>query len=366
MLRLVQESYFDDAGAPGDVISYAYDAAGNRTQRSDASGLSTYTYGDGFRLAGVSGPSPEGYTYDQDGRLASMTRDGATRTLSFDADDRLAAVSDNGSPLASYTHDGERRRVSADSGQRRFVVAPATGDGLESTHLVTDGTGAVAAAYVWAGQHALMRLGPGGRSYYLTDAMGSVIALADDVGTVTADFRYDGFGNLRSAVGPAAQAPAGAGGDLRFQGGWLEESTGFYHFRARDYDPRTGLFLSRDPAEPILLRPETLHPYRFADANPHLYTDPTGEFTLVTMNTSFSSLTQQSLVKAALARQIRRMAIDAVQEVASNLFWNFLEGLAADLIGIGPLFDGAEAFANSPGGPSGGHGSVFETEVMEI
>jgi hypothetical protein len=37
--------------------------------------------------------------------------------------------------------------------------------------------------------------------HYLTDAMGSVIGLADSTGAEVADFRYDSFGNLRSSTG---------------------------------------------------------------------------------------------------------------------------------------------------------------------
>jgi hypothetical protein len=37
--------------------------------------------------------------------------------------------------------------------------------------------------------------------YYLTDAMGSAIGLADGTGAEVGDFRYDSFGNLRSARG---------------------------------------------------------------------------------------------------------------------------------------------------------------------
>src|SRR5207237_7305426 len=117
--------------------------------------------------------------------------------------------------------------------------------------------------------------------------MGSVISLADGSGAGVASFQYDGFGNIRGASGPAQAAPAGTGGDFRFQGVWLESATGLYHMRAREYDPRVGRFLSRDPVEPDLHRPETLNLYAFAGGNPVLYRDPTGgDFTLVSINVS--------------------------------------------------------------------------------
>ncbi|MCG8461342.1 MAG: DUF6531 domain-containing protein [Holophagales bacterium] len=326
-LRLVGERYFAADGALEEDLTYGYDPLGNRTSRVDALGVSSYSYAPGSRLSAVTGATAESYAHDADGRLVSMDRDGASRALTFDADDRLVSVEEDGAILASYVHDASQRRVAAASaaGERRFLVAPTNSDGLESPHLITDGIGNLAAAFVWAGSEALMRFGPAGPSYYLTDGMGSVIALADAGGSVTTELRYDGFGNLRLALGAEAQAPGDLGGDFRFHGHWLEEATGFYHVRARDYDPRTGLFLSRDPAEPNLARPETLHPYLFAEANPYLYADPTGLFTLMSINASISSLNSTETIKAGLAQQISRMAREEIGEAMKEILFDFFK-----------------------------------------
>jgi RHS repeat-associated protein len=61
------------------------------------------------------------------------------------------------------------------------------------------------------------------------------------------------------------------GGDFRFQGQWLESATGVYHFRARDYDSKTGTFLSRDPIDPNAQAPEALNPYQAMYNNPYVY-----------------------------------------------------------------------------------------------
>ena len=325
-LRLVSESHFDPAGGLEETITYTYDAAGNRTARSDAAGVASYGYDTGHRLTSVTGASSESYGWDADGRRTSTSRDGVSHALSFDASDRLTSVSEDGQPLVSYTHDGAGRRVAASgpSGDRRFVVAPTVGEGFDSPHLVTDGAGALAAAWVWGGFEPLMRFGPDGPVYYLTDAMGSVIGLADAAGDSAASFRYDGFGNLRSATGPAAGAPSALAGDLRFHGAWLEEATGLYHLRAREYDPRTGLFLSRDPVDGQLEQPETLHPYLFVEGNPQLYTDPTGLFTLIEINISINIQTNARLVNTAVINHLRRFAREKIGEIVSNLLLDFV------------------------------------------
>jgi RHS repeat-associated protein len=134
-----------------------------------------------------------------------------------------------------------------------------------------------------------MRFGPAGPIYYLTDGLGSVIALADSKGAMVGQFAYDAFGNSRGSSGAAAALPAGPGGDFRFQGAWLEAATGLYNFRAREYDPEVGRFLTRDPADPVLDEPERLNAYVFANSNPELYGDPTGwQFDLISLNVSLS------------------------------------------------------------------------------
>jgi RHS repeat-associated protein len=126
-----------------------------------------------------------------------------------------------------------------------------------------------------------MRLDANGNTvYYLTDAMGTVIGLVDRTGESSGKFLYDPFGSILSQVG----GDTTAGGDFRFQGQWLESESGLYHFRARDYDPETGLFLSRDPVDIIEMAPESFNPYQFVYNNPYVYSDPTGMITLTELN----------------------------------------------------------------------------------
>ena len=58
------------------------------------------------------------------------------------------------------------------------------------------------------------------------------------------------------------------------------EPDGLYYVRARNYDPRTGRFLSRDPAEGRRSNPTTFASYAFAHNNSFLFRDPTGELSL--------------------------------------------------------------------------------------
>jgi RHS repeat-associated protein len=143
---------------------------------------------------------------------------------------------------------------------------------------VTTDAGVAETGYVFAGEHPLFRYDQvtGQRIYYLQDAMGSTIGLANGTAAATSTIRYDAFGNESSAVGGLTALPPTAAGDFRFQGMWLDSGTGLYYARARIYESVTGRFHTRDPVAIQIARPETLSGYAFVGASPTYYRDPSG------------------------------------------------------------------------------------------
>jgi RHS repeat-associated protein len=302
-------------------------------------GVEGYRYSAGSRLATVtSSHGIDLYGFDADGRLESIERDGRRLELAYRGDDSLTEVRDPGTGWSAvYTIDGLGRRVAAQdpAGTRRYLRARAQDENLEVPHAVTDGSGALLSTYVYAGSEPLMRISPSGEAvYYLADAMGSVLALADDAEAQLARFDYDGFGAPRAATGTATTAPAGVGGDFRFHGSWLEEGTGLYHLRARDYDPRTGRFVSRDPVEPNLHLPESIHPYAFANSNPFVYVDPTGMFSLVGLNMSLSMQDILRSVQSATMNAVREKAKDEVAGIVSELVLRTVDQILPNVAGL--------------------------------
>ena len=181
--------------------------------------------------------------------------------------------------------------------------------------------------------------GSASRVYYLEDGIGSVIGLAPDGSPTTNNTTrlfYSGFGSLRGTNGPAPSVPTGTGGDFRFQGQWWESATDFYHLRARDYDTRTGRFLSRDPDEGEFEQPETLNPYGYALLNPFVYSDPSGKETLIELNvvpllqSSIQALKQVAVNEAK--NYIKNKVFDAFINVA-------LKQLASLSPEVGALLD---------------------------
>ena len=365
-LRVKKESYYNAAGVLQDETSYTYDAAGKRlvqsTTRNNITSDRSYNYTAGYQLDAIAEPGEtENYDYDANGRLTYIVRDGKTLDLEHDGSDRLTVVENEttGSTI-QYTYDGQGRRVAATEGtaQRRFLVAPAMGSGLESTDLIADGNGNLISNYVYAGGTSpFMRLDASGNPiYYLTDAMGTVIGLANQQGQSAGKFLYDAFGNILTQVG--SDNSGAAGGDFRFQGQWLEQSTGIYHFRARDYDPKTGTFISRDPVDIIEAEPESFNPYQFVYNNPYVYSDPSGEITISELNVSQVLRDTLRDIQSQTLRRGVRGALDRAQGVATDVFSSVIRALA-------PSFDTKiDSYGTLFGPPLGGN--AFEIIVQNF
>ncbi|HID99841.1 MAG TPA: RHS repeat-associated core domain-containing protein, partial [Thiotrichaceae bacterium] len=69
-----------------------------------------------------------------------------------------------------------------------------------------------------------------------------------------------------------------------FTGEQHEPQTGLIYLRARYYDPTIGRFITQDTWQGLRGKPITLHKYLYANANPVVFTDPTGQMSLVSLS----------------------------------------------------------------------------------
>ncbi|MBA4147413.1 MAG: immunoglobulin domain-containing protein, partial [Verrucomicrobia bacterium] len=342
--RLEEERYFDSSDALQEKITYVYDEAGNRRVLTRTVGIGSpqefvSSYAPGYQLDAVTGPQNEDYEFDDFGRMIGIERGLDDLTLSYDTSDRVMFVTKN-SQTTTYEYDAEGRRVKAVQGttERRFVTGPTLDAGLDSPHLVSDGSGNVLAGYVHVGHRPLVRFEVDGSGnmdepvFYLEDAMGSVINLANQSGTSLAAFQYDGFGNQRGTTGHDAQVASGVDGDFRFHGQWLEAGSGLYHVRAREYDSVTGKFLTRDPDEPGSENVEAFNSYHFANNNPYTYGDPTGEFTVIEMNIAQAIQYTLQILRVVGTAEVKSRAINTFAEAAFKQMHILFPGFDIDKI----------------------------------
>jgi RHS repeat-associated protein len=99
---------------------------------------------------------------------------------------------------------------------------------------------------------------------FLTDALGSTVALTDPAGTVQTSYTYEPFGAV--TIGGSASSNA-----LQYTGR-EHDGTGLYYYRARYYHPTLSRFVSEDP----IGLPGGPNLYAYAGNNPIRFRDPSG------------------------------------------------------------------------------------------
>ena len=178
-------------------------------------------------VAGLSGVTTTGggssarvqYAYDGDGLRVSTTSAGATSAYRWDVASPMPMLLSDDSWSYVYGPGGRPVEQVAADGTTQFLH----GDQVGSTRLVTDASGGVVAT-----------------------------------------FSYSPYGVTEAKSGSADTR-------LRYAGQYQDATTGLYYLRARDYDPVTAQFLTRDPLEAL-----TGAAYGYAGQNPLTFVDPMG------------------------------------------------------------------------------------------
>lgn len=98
---------------------------------------------------------------------------------------------------------------------------------------------------------------------YLQDGLGSVVGLANTIGTLTANQRFDAWG-VKTASSGTTPTYGYTGRE--------PDATGLEFYRARYYHPGLGRFASRDP----MGMADSVSPYAYVANNPTNLIDPDG------------------------------------------------------------------------------------------
>jgi len=229
------------------IYDATYDKNGNRkTFKTASAGPVTTCIVDAGQDQ-LTSCGTKSFTYYANGEVKTKTGPVDSWTYHYDALSRLRQVMYNGGTAAEYVLDGEGRRIAKTRGGqviKRWVY----GTGL-SPIAELDGAGALVARYIYGSRQNTPDLViRDGKTYRLiSDQLGSPryavnVADKDDV---PYQVSYSPLG-----------VPAVAGGlapitidwiPFGFAGGMYDYQTGLVHFGARDYDPETGRWLTKDP-----------------------------------------------------------------------------------------------------------------------
>jgi RHS repeat-associated protein len=259
--QLTGISYSLGASTLGN-LAYGYDANGRVSSVGGSwarTGLpqpvSSATYDAGNQLTSWNGTP---ISYDADGNLTS---DG-TSTYTWDARGQLSTVA-NSSLTASYGYDGLGRRVQS------TVKGSSTQYLYDGANVVQELSGGAASASILSGgtDEYFSRNDSGGTRSFLTDRLGSTVAMADASGAVQTSYTYEPFGRASSsgASDPNPQQFTGRESD----------PTGLQYNRARYYSPTLQRFISQDP---LGLGGGDVNTSAYVGDDPTNLTDPSGEF----------------------------------------------------------------------------------------
>jgi RHS repeat-associated protein len=234
----------------GISTTYSYDAAGRLTGMKYSKGSQvlrdlTYGYDEINRRTSYSGntaPAPRDTATDTatvNALNQYSTRnskpishdDNANQTINnavWDARDRLISLS-GPNFTASFTYDAMGRRTSKTvNGQTKTYL-------YDGSDLISE-TGA---DYTFGpGIDQPLERKSGQNEYYLSDALGSVIGLADANGAIKTSYNYSPFGKKQTTG-------TNSGNPFAFTGR-EDDGTGYYYYRARYYNPEQKRFISED------------------------------------------------------------------------------------------------------------------------
>ncbi len=250
-----------NGNAVGD-LEYAYDADGRVIQKTGSlasaqlpSPVSGNTFNADNEMTAFNGAT---LTYDADGNLTS---DG-TNSYLWDTRGHLSTLA--GTNVAAYQYDAFGRRV---QNTLNGLMTHYLYDGLNPVEEFDGSSPPNVTATTLTGLNIdeyFQRVDSSGTMSYLTDMLGSTLALADSSGALDTTYTYDPFGNV--TVNGADTNP------YQFTGR-ENDGTGLYYYRARYYSPTLQRFVSQDPAG---FAGSGMDPYGYVANSPLVFVDPLG------------------------------------------------------------------------------------------
>jgi RHS repeat-associated protein len=190
-----------------------------------------------------------------------MTSDGTT-AHTWNARNQLSAYGST-----SFAYDAFGRRIQNASG-KAFLY-----DGLTAVQELSGSTVTANLLIGFGADEIFTRTDSAGVRNFLTDSLGSSVALTDSSGTVQTQYSYEPFGKTTAS---------GASNANTFQFiGRENDGAALYYYRARYYNPTFQRFISEDPLD---FGGGDVDLYGYVSDDPTDLIDPDGEAGSIALN----------------------------------------------------------------------------------
>ncbi len=267
----------------GSTTEYVYDEDRNRSIKIVDGDTIHYTYDSDGRLL-----STDSITniWDDNGNLAVKIKGTDTTLFSYNFPNKLEEVELPNGDTVKYEWSGLWYRMSKTASPTSFALNECQGcaiccgchESIISQHIDT-GEEWIYITMGYTHDEIISQRLWGYTFYSITDASGSVRCIIESMGSIAARYDYDAFG-----LKTREEDLLGGHNFYRYGGRIYDCQYGQYYYRARNYDPSTGSFTTRDPIWRDNLIPTrgtnsnnlTVLPYVYVRNNPTNYIDPEG------------------------------------------------------------------------------------------
>jgi len=248
------------------VEEYRYDGNGNRTyEMNDFRAITgrTFTHSDEDHTLTA---GPISYEFDYDDNLTARREGTEITQYRYSSTGELQQVTLPDSTLIEYSNDPLGRRIVKKVNgtiEEKYLW-------LDRTTLlaVYDGSNNLLQRFEYADDRVPYAMTAGGTIYYLAyDQVGSLRLITDNVGNTVKRVDYDSFGNIINDSNPSFAIPFG------FAGGLHDSDTKLVRFGYRDYMPEIGKWTAKDP---ILFAGGDSNLYGYVANDPVNWVDPLG------------------------------------------------------------------------------------------
>lgn len=267
-----------NGGALKRSFAYNFEKASNRRDETFNNGTSTttttYRYNEANQLcwernAVIADPLPAcnapptgstSYVHDANGNEVSNS---AGRSFAYNVRNQMASHTSTGGTSFTVAHLGEGQNELTQFG------SPTLHNSALGVQVRTSSSGNYFYIREPSGAAVGSTYPDGGRAYYLSDALGSVVELADVNGGTLNTYTYEPYGADLSTTGTTSNY-------IKYAGGFDTTGQGrLYHFGARYYDPLIGRWTQQDPLDNVGDLREG-NRYAYVGGDPVNLSDPSG------------------------------------------------------------------------------------------